>query len=460
MVIRYIIAIIFFLLASIASSQSENSKLIEHLINEKGIQHIQLSNNENPIFRFLDGEDVIESQEIIPVKDGITVLLSGNSKVYQYNRTKNFLERIDQSRYHGHNFGATNLQYNDTLFSFGGYGFWQMNGGVRYYNKNTSEWDIIKTSKIVTFANGINAISFFSEDQAKLYVLYHHYNSEYLRSRANTSPLELAIFNFKTKNWEENVLLINKEIASDISDLSSIQKIKDGLILNSKKKSLSILLNFSKNLVYTLKPSITTELIQFKNKHQNNLNYTIENTLYIFDRTLDSLFTFKFEPTVFEKTNIPIYISVPQKINLNNKYLIGLLILLIITVNIIVVIKLKNKTRKNIQSIEIDKRDIKDFINSLDEIEKIVVKHILENAKESQNTTTNQLNKLMGTDKKEFKVQNNIRSEMILNINKKFKLFITTNDELIERERAEVDKRFMEYNLNKLFIKKLNLKMF
>jgi hypothetical protein len=66
----------------------------------------------------------------------------------------------------------------------------------------------------------------------------------------------------------------------------------------------------------------------------------------------------------------------------------------------------------------------------------------------------------MGTDKKEFKVQNNIRSEMILNINKKFKLFSTTNDELIERERAEVDKRFMEYNLNKLYIKKLNLKMF
>jgi hypothetical protein len=49
---------------------------------------------------------------------------------------------------------------------------------------------------------------------------------------------------------------------------------------------------------------------------------------------------------------------------------------------------------------------------------------------------------------------------MILNINKKFKLFSTTNDELIERERAEVDKRFMEYNLNKLYIKKLNLKMF
>ena len=97
---------------------------------------------------------------------------------------------------------------------------------------------------------------------------------------------------------------------------------------------------------------------------------------------------------------------------------------------------------------------------SLDEIEKIVVKEILENARENQNTTTNQLNKLLGTEKKEFKIQNNIRSEVIMNINKKFKLFSNINDDLIERERAELDKRFMEYNINKLYLKKISTKMF
>ena len=88
------------------------------------------------------------------------------------------------------------------------------------------------------------------------------------------------------------------------------------------------------------------------------------------------------------------------------------------------------------------------------------MKEILENARENQNTTTNQLNKLLGTEKKEFKIQNNIRSEVIMNINKKFKLFSNINDDLIERERAELDKRFMEYNINKLYLKKISTKMF
>jgi hypothetical protein len=47
-----------------------------------------------------------------------------------------------------------------------------------------------------------------------------------------------------------------------------------------------------------------------------------------------------------------------------------------------------------------------------------------------------------------------------MNINKKFKLFSNINDDLIERERAELDKRFMEYNINKLYLKKISSKMF
>ena len=457
---KNIITVILICMVWAASAQAENSKLIDQLLQEKGIQHIQLSNNENRLFRFQEGENATETQEIIAVKSGITVLLSGNSKVYIYNRPKNYLERIDQSRYHGHNFGATNLIYNDTLFSIGGYGFWQMNGGVRYYNQNAYEWDIVKTSKLVTFANGINAISLLDEAQAKLYVLHHQYNSEYLSPGESKFPLELAIFNFKTKKWEEKAFLLNKKIASDINELFVVQKFNDGILLNTKNNSTSILLNFHENLVYTLKPTVTTELIQFKNKHQNNLTYTKGYTLFLFDRTMDSLFTFKFKPTDFEKTDITIYSEAPQKYTFNINYLIIIITLLFIIINTVVIIKLKNKSRKTIQSIELDKRDIKDFINSLNEIEKIIVKNILESAKEAQNTTTNKLNKLLGTDKKEFKVQNNIRSEVILNINKKFKLFSNTNDDLIERERAEIDKRFMEYNLNKLYLKKINSKMF
>ena len=174
MVKKILLTPILILICWVGFTQSENSKLIQQLLIENGIQHIQLSNNESPIFRFKEGEEQTETQEIIPGKNGIMVLLSGNSKVYQYNQTTGYLEKIDQTRYHGHNFGASNILYNDTIYSLGGYGFWQMNGGVRYYNKNSKEWDIIKAGKLVPFANGINSISFFDAKEAKLYVLYHY----------------------------------------------------------------------------------------------------------------------------------------------------------------------------------------------------------------------------------------------------------------------------------------------
>ena len=213
-------------------------------------------------------------------------------------------------------------------------------------------------------------------------------------------------------------------------------------------------------MVYKLNSTVTTELIQLKNKHQNNVIYTKGQTLFLYDRALDSLFSFQFKPSNFEKTNLAIY-TIGSGSNKNyTYYIVGLGIMVSIIVFIIIIKKLKQSSSKKKYSTEIVKREIKDFIISLDEIEKIVVKEILENARENQNTTTNQLNKLLGTEKKEFKIQNNIRSEVIMNINKKFKLFSNINDDLIERERAELDKRFMEYNINKLYLKKISTKMF
>lgn len=460
MVKRNLLMLVFTLMTWMAFAQSENSKLIQQLLIENGIQHIQLSNNESPLFRFKEGEAATETQEIIPGKNGITVLLAGNSKVFQYNQEAGYLEKIDQTRYHGHNFGASNILYNDTLYSIGGYGFWQMNGGVRYYNRNAHEWDIIKADKLVPFANGINAISFFDKKQAKLYILYHHYRSEYLNPGTTKYPLEVAIFDFKTKTWQPNQLIVHEGVAIDIKDLTVVQKISNGLILNTKTQERSILLNFSENRVYKLNPRVTTELIQLKNKHQNNVIYTKDQTLFLYDRAMDSLFSFEFKTSDFEKTNLAIYTTVSSNPVDYTYYLIGLGSLVLIVINIIVIKNIKLKSRRNIHATEIDKREIKDFVYALDEIEKIVVKQILENARENQNTTTNQLNKLLGTDKKEFKIQNNIRSEVILNINKKFKLFSNINDDLIERERAELDKRFMEYNINKLYLKKISTKMF
>ena len=66
-------------------------------------------------------------------------------------------------------------------------------------------------------------------------------------------------------------------------------------------------------------------------------------------------------------------------------------------------------------------------------------------------TTTIELNNKLGIENKPIKIQNNLRATLIGDINKKFYLATTANEELIERVRSDFDKRFFEYKLNRRF---------
>lgn len=68
-----------------------------------------------------------------------------------------------------------------------------------------------------------------------------------------------------------------------------------------------------------------------------------------------------------------------------------------------------------------------------------------------KNTSTIELNKKMGIEKRPLKIQNNMRATSIGLINRKFNLLSTVNEELIIRIRSEFDKRFFEYRLNSRF---------
>ena len=85
---------------------------------------------------------------------------------------------------------------------------------------------------------------------------------------------------------------------------------------------------------------------------------------------------------------------------------------------------------------------------------------LFKNNLEKQNTTVTHINRVLGTEKKPFKIQNNIRGEAISTINDKFMAFALVNNNLIERQRSEHDKRHMEYFINDKYIGKLSLKLF
>jgi hypothetical protein len=70
-------------------------------------------------------------------------------------------------------------------------------------------------------------------------------------------------------------------------------------------------------------------------------------------------------------------------------------------------------------------------------------------------TSINQLNQVLGISNKPVKIQNNIRATAIQVINKKFSVYSGVNDDMIEKQRTEFDKRFFEYFIQRKYLNKL-----
>jgi hypothetical protein len=146
-----------------AHSQNIVAKIFETVKKNKSIQNIQVvggsinkidslfyNGQSNGDFQFLNNNGTIWMTQ------------NGSSRVYKID-PNGVIKRLDQTFNQGFNYGATNLIYNDTLYSVGGYGFWQTTGSVRYFNTTSAEWDIIRNIENVPIAGGINAICYYDQ---------------------------------------------------------------------------------------------------------------------------------------------------------------------------------------------------------------------------------------------------------------------------------------------------------
>ena len=80
---------------------------------------------------------------------------------------------------------------------------------------------------------------------------------------------------------------------------------------------------------------------------------------------------------------------------------------------------------------------------------------LVSNTLEEKMTSVNQLNQVLGVSKKPVKIQNNIRFNTYLMINKKFMVYSGVADDLVEKQRTELDKRFFEYSIAKKYLHKI-----
>lgn len=70
------------------------------------------------------------------------VSIQGTGQVYEFDIEKYRLKRLDQSYFRGYNFAPVQFIHHDTLFSFGGMGFWHSQNIGTYFDAAKSEWEM------------------------------------------------------------------------------------------------------------------------------------------------------------------------------------------------------------------------------------------------------------------------------------------------------------------------------
>ena len=464
---RLIIIFILLLAKSFSLSAQSSGSTLPFLLNKGAGQltNTTIVNDENFTNRdSIDIKNLHANQEVLYSNNKAYILFKGTGKVFEVDSLLN-VTKIDNTIYGGHSFAATNFIYNDTIYSIGGYGFWNLNGAIRYLNKTTREWDVIRINKDISFANGINANSYLDKINGKLYLLYNQGHPEYVESKfEEAEKCFLAILDLKTKKWIETNYLINPQLAKAFSDLSFVQIIGDKILANSKYINRPLLIDIPNNHIQEVKEAKYTEWIQLKSQIDKGAIININDTVYLINK--DTVYTFNISNSDLKPLSINIYEPIKESISTNTIVYIFFSIIIILLLGALFynVNKLNTEQRKNkVEGEEIagsEKRSMNEFYIGLSEIEKQTIELIVKNTWNGLTTSVNQINKILGTERKTGKVQNNIRGDIILELNNKFKAYTLLNDNIVERKKSEFDKRHIEYFISDNLITKFPKKLF
>ena len=314
--------------------------------------------------------------------------------------------RQDQSTFHGSNFGRFLFTYNKSLYALGGYGFFNTNNNLEYYNSKLKGWAVEKTIGIkpkhilgVTYKTGNEIISFNNIESG------NSIDKDKLDSN-------LYLLDLTKMRWSRYCL---NELACQVGRVFylkdfviSIGEIKT-VIVNTKLKSFSILENekFGLDIIHNQIMKIDKNSIYvntFSNHKKEPLNFEIN-----IEKIWGNLkkYSLQIEKRSINKSNILTYVIVG--------FMSALLFLIFL-------LKIRKKTKPNSNN-----------KHELSDIEKRLI-----NSKEILNT--DELDEIFGISHLDVDAKKLKRSRMIDDINSRF-------TDLIVREKDQNDKRKFVYRI-------------
>jgi hypothetical protein len=441
---RVRLLITFLLLINIGFSQEYafyGNGIINRIFEEnKNDLVIKNQGKSNPLIKIEKTFDGY-TQFFVRNKTGSYILVDGTGRIYKATSKSNdtiYYNRIDSTHFYGYNGGAINFTYHDTIFSFGGGGFWSVNGQLRYYSEKYKEWDILPLNEEVPTTN---ALCYFDTLNSEIYYLQIPITN-YATNISITKSYSIFKLNLKSRTNKKlgviNKIFINQFPYKDLFSYVQLPSLK--AVLVNFDATNQYLFDFINNKSYKLNNSEIQKTFYGNSKNIYRTNsFEINNWIY-FNRNDDptmQLDSVKITMNDFTPMNTGFY--EPERED-ESKYGIA-----IIGTSILGGIIFFVRRRKKLKTKKEDQLDETNGIGDFKSIELDLIEKIYNKSLEGKSYSVEDINAALGLSKKSLEIQKKIRTETINRINHRFKIICNTEDELIERIRLEEDRRYYKY---------------
>jgi len=358
--------------------------------------------------------------------------------VYKYE--DNSFRRIDHSFTHKMNIGSTLFVYNDTIFKYGGYGFWSQRNFFIYFDELIGEWEMIPpiNSKSIPEGTSNSIVKVIGND-------FYVFGGDKLNSFnpfESTKNDELWKFNIKDKKW----ILMGK-LRVDFNKIDRDFSFGDKYVLIDHHLDELYIVDIINNSFQTYS----------KTQLQYKLNPFLDP---IFHKGLFYCFTtFNTQSdvylTVYDEEELFGQLMNNEKLYKDNSTIINSMIifLFLLVLGLVIYIYRKNIKKRNLIIVCPEEIVFKRRIIPLNII-KIQILNLLLNSKEEVNFS--EIMNLCEDKRLDYSHNTRVINKLIEQLNFKIKFFLCIEEDPIQFNKSEKDKRIKVYSINKslFYVKK------
>jgi len=384
--------------------------------------------------KLINTSDIVEgSYTIVSIKGVLYFIEIMGGGVYKL--LDNQIIRLDNSFTHKMTINSSIFIHNDTMFRYGGYGYWSMRNFFTYFDFSTSEWEIISPSGSKTLPEGsINSTVKIYEDEF------------YIWGGETLNPFKPMEFNVFEGVWKFN---IEKQSWSKLGD-TKFDLSKMDLSISYNEKQIYSHINSDHILMVDIinnscivfnKTSFQQKFYPyFKSEYIDGVFYCFllvksNDHILLSTRSEDEFFGqfIKEERLYTTHQNIYIILSI-----------IGFIIIFVILV--ISYLHLK-KWRINKNKIIVTQKQLI-YQNQILSLNEKSIKLLNLFFKSNNEVLSRNIMEIVENRELNYGHNTRIKNQKIDQINMKLKFILKIDDDLITFRKSDLDKRIKVYSLN------------